>query len=56
MKTAVDYFAACKTFYRAYLFWKTDNKNIREYQLHIAKKDMELARAFMNVERRRIAK
>lgn len=49
-----DAFAANKLYFRAYLIWKTPNANIREYHLHIAKKDLEIARAFLNVERRKV--
>lgn len=50
-----DYFRACHVTYTTYLRWTTANKAIREYHLHVEKKNLEISRAFLNVARRRIS-
>lgn len=52
MNTTRDHFRACKLHFTVYLRWKNGDPNIRSYHLHIAKRDLELARALLNVERR----
>lgn len=50
------YFRACKVTYTAYLRWQTDNLKIKGFHLHVCKKDVEVSRALMNVNRRRAYK
>lgn len=47
-----DTFRACKIHFTVYLKWKNGEPNIRGYHLHVAKKDLEIARALMNADRR----
>lgn len=54
MHPLLAYFKASHLYYTSYLYWATPNTKIREYHLHIAKRDMELARALLNVERKRL--
>lgn len=52
MTPLTAYFKSCHLYHRSYLLWQTNNTNIKEYHMARAKVDMELARAFMNIERK----
>lgn len=48
-------FLICKLQYKAWLLFRSGSPTQRGWELHRAKKDVECARAFLSVERRKYA-
>lgn len=53
MESLKDRFLRDKLYFKTYLMWKAKDQNIRGFHMKIAKKDLEISRAFLTVERKK---